>query len=77
MPSIACLKDEQPNHWRYHFVLVKQELVLADQEAASHQARQDLSAAFGQGGQPAPESVATELKKLGYKSVDGFKVVQA
>jgi hypothetical protein len=75
LPSIACLKAERPDQWQYHFVLVRAERHFTDEDAASTQARQDLTLAFGQGGQPASDHVATALKTLGYKSVDGFRVV--
>ena len=75
--SIACLKEMRPDQWHHHFVLVRAERVFADEDAASARARQDLATAFGQGGQPASDRVATVLKTLGYKSVDGFRVVDA
>lgn len=75
VPSIACLKETRPDQWQYHFVLVRPDQVFADEDAASTQARQDLTLAFGQGGQPASERVAAVLKSLGYISVDDFQVV--
>ncbi len=76
VPSIACLKEVRPDQWQYHFVLVRPRQVLADEDAASAQARQDLVFAFGQGEQAASERVAEALKSLGYVSVDDFRVVQ-
>jgi len=75
VPSIACLKEARPEQWQYHFVLVRPDQVFADEDAASTQARQDLTLAFGQGGQPASERVAAALKTLGYISLDDFRVV--
>src|SRR5258708_7823220 len=75
MPSIACLKQTRPGQWQYHFVLVRTNAVVSDEDAASRQAEQDLRLAFSDPGESIAERVPETLKTLGYLSVDGFQGV--
>jgi len=74
LPSIACLQQWKPQEWRYHFVLVKLDVLCAEEAEAVSQAEGDLNQAFENGASPAGERVAACLKTLGYIRVEGFKI---
>ena len=73
LPSIACLEQWKPHAWRYHFVLVKLDVLCAQEAEAVSQAEGDLNRAFE--GTPGDERVAERLKALSYIRVEGFKVL--
>jgi hypothetical protein len=76
VPSAACLKQESPNKWAYHFVLVNHNKVYLQEDEASAQAVKDLDAAFLQKEKHGSYyALAEYLKAEGYVSVEGFKVV--
>jgi SEC-C motif len=76
LPSIACLEQWQPNKWRYHFVLVRLDLLSEVEAEANLRATEDLNYAFGQDGSPAGLKMAASLRALGYVRVDGFNIVK-
>jgi len=74
MPSIACLK-RSPSGWDYHFVLVKADDPMSEDQALSV-ATADLEEAFSKKNESgSDESRAMFLKDRGYLSVDDFNVV--
>jgi hypothetical protein len=78
MSSIACLKQTAPDHWDYHFVLVKPAQIYPKKKRAVLQAERDLDAAFAQkqlGG--SDQAVAEHLRGKGYLSVTNFQVGEA
>ncbi len=75
LPSIACLEQWKPHAWRYHFVLVKPDVLCVEEAESVSQAEGDLNHAFAGEGTPAGERVAESLKALGYIKVEGFKIV--
>lgn len=77
MPSIACLKQVRPDDWEYHFVLVRPEDFHEQEEAAVTEATRDLDRAFaGRNRGLGDAAIAEDLKRAGYVSVGGFKVVE-
>ncbi len=77
VPSAACLKQESPNKWAYHFVLVNYHEVYLQENEASAQAAKDLDAGFLQKEKHGSDyALAEYLKAQGYVSVDGFKIVE-
>lgn len=75
LPSIACLEQWKPDAWRYHFVLVKPEVLCVKEAEAVLQAEGDLNQAFADGGSSTGEREGAYLKALGYIRVDGFKTI--
>jgi len=77
MPSIACLKQVRPDDWEYHFVLVRPEDLLEQEKAAVAEATRDLDRAFAvRNPSLGDAAIAEDLKRAGYVSVGGFKVVE-
>lgn len=78
VPSIACLKQVRPDEWEYHFVLVRPDEVVDDEEAAVVEATRDLDTAFASRSESSGDfAVAQSLKGAGYVSVDGFQVLES
>lgn len=75
LPSIACLEQWKPDEWRYHFVLVKPEVLCVEEAEAVLQAEVDLNLAFAEGGPSTGEREAASLRTLGYVRVDAFTTV--
>lgn len=75
LSSIACLEQWKPDAWRYHFVLVKMDVLCVEEAEAVLQAEGDLNQAFAGEGTPAGERMAESLKALGYVKVEGFNIV--
>ena len=75
LPSIACLEQWKPDAWRYHFVLVKPDVLCVEEAEAVAQAKGDLDQAFSGEKTPTGEREAKSLKALGYISVEGFTIV--
>ena len=76
LPSIACLASTQGGGWKYHFVLVRPDQVIAEEEQATLRAGEDLAEAFAvkaRGGSDA--ELAMALRSKGYLSVDNFHIV--
>lgn len=77
MPSIACLREDAPDEWNFHFVLVRSATVHAEADEASAAAENDLEAAFAQREQTGSDlAVAEHLRARGYASVDDYKVAE-
>ena len=75
-PSIACLKQMQPNKWEYHFVLVKPTQAYHHEEKAALEAGRDLDAAFRDRQRTGSDfTVAESLRAKGYVSVNDFRIV--
>jgi len=77
MPSIACQIEKKGGEKSFHFVLIKPDTAVNDEDEASFEARDDLELAFSRK-QPTDQNgelFAAELKELGYIKVNDFKVV--
>lgn len=75
MPSIACLRENAPDEWGFHFVLVRPAAVHAEADEAAAAAENDLEAAFAQREQTGSDlAVAEHLRARGYASVDDYKL---
>jgi hypothetical protein len=75
LPSLACLEQWKPHEWRYHFVLVRPDVICTEESEAVSQAEADLNEAFENGDSLAGERIAECLKTLGYIRVEGFKIL--
>ncbi len=76
MPSIIAYKDIGGNSWKEHLCLVKPDMMLEDEDAASSMAEKHLSASqaiIAVGG--SPQDFALSLRHEGYKNVTDFNVV--
>jgi len=69
------LEQWKPHEWRYHFVLVKPDVLCVEEGESVSQAQSDLNQAFAGEGTQAGERLAETLKALGYIKVEGFKIV--
>ena len=77
VPSIACLKQVQPDDWKYYFVLVRPEDLHTEEEPAVDEATQDLNRAFASRSESMGDvATAQSLKSAGYVSVEDFNVVE-
>ncbi len=76
VPSIACLKQTRANEWNHHFVLAKPSQKYNNEDKAVAEAEKDLQNAFRRKEQTGSDfAVAEYLKKQGYVSITGFKIV--
>ena len=75
LPSIACLEQWKPDAWRYHFVLVKLDVLCVEEAEAVSQAESDLNLAFGGERTPTGKRETESLKALGYMKVEDFKIL--
>lgn len=75
LPSIACLEQWKPDAWRYHFVLVKLDVLCVEEAEAVSKAESDLDQAFAGEKTSTGEREAGSLKALGYVKVEGFNIV--
>jgi len=76
MPSIIGYKNVGTNSWKEHLCLVKPDIVLDDEDAASAISAKDLANAreiLAGGG--SPKEFALSLRHEGYKSISDFHVV--
>lgn len=76
MPSIIGYKDVGGGTWKEHLCLVKPDIMLEDEDAASSMAEKHLTAAqaiIATGG--SPQDFALSLRHEGYKNVTDFNVV--
>ena len=76
MPSITGYKDVGGDTWKEHLCLVKPDIMLKDEDAASSMAEKHLAAAqaiIATGG--SPQDFALSLRHEGYKNVTDFNVV--
>ena len=76
MPSILGYRDVGGDTWKEHLCLVKPDLELEDEDAASSMAKKHLAAAqaiIATGG--SPQDFALSLRHEGYISVTDFNVV--
>jgi hypothetical protein len=77
MPSIACLKQVRLDDWEYHFVIVRPKDLHAQEETAVAEATRDLDRAFASRNPRLGDvAIAEDLKRAGYVSVGGFKLVE-
>ena len=73
--SIACLKwDPESESERYHFVLVKADEGVLEEDVASAMATAHLDQAFRSAGGDA-ETIAAALREAGYALVSDFRVI--
>jgi hypothetical protein len=76
VPSILCQKRVSETEWGDHFVLANPTAPQDDHDSAVAQAETDLAEAFAtkqNGGTDA--DLAMSLKKKGYMSITGFKII--
>ena len=76
MPSIIGYKDVGEDTWKEHLCLVKPDIIMEDEDAASSIAEKHLAAArtiIATGG--SPQDFALSLRHDGYKNVTDFNVV--
>ena len=77
MPSIMGYRDIGGDSWKEHMCLVKPDIVLEDEDAATAIAEEHLSKAkaiVNEGG--SPHDFALSLRHEGYKNVPDFDVIK-
>lgn len=75
--SISCHKQVRPDEWVYHFVLANPNASFTEELAAVDAAKQHLEDAFAERRRAgSDEALAAYLKRIGYVSVEDFKVVK-
>ncbi len=75
LPSIVCYKQVAPDKWDYHFIIVKLEDFLSNEDKAVQVAVRDLDNAFEMKDRYGRENIVGEyLRDQGYVSVENYKI---